>query len=201
MSASAILAKIGLPVLIDVISETLQGSKHSVARGAGEALEGLSDALHRGEISTEDLSELNRHTESLALMKSEEYRTQISEINQSLRAEIASDDPYVRRMRPTFGYLMAVTWAAQMLALAWVIVDDPSNASLVMQGFESLGLIWTVGLSVLGIYVYKRSEDKKALYDFRPTARDSIMSGHEAQTRSVESIPDPKTAQVPRGRV
>ncbi len=26
---------------------------------------------------------------------------------------------------------------------------------------ESLGTIWAVGLSVLGIYVYKRSEDKK----------------------------------------
>ena len=26
---------------------------------------------------------------------------------------------------------------------------------------QSLSMIWTVGLSVLGIYVYKRSEEKK----------------------------------------
>nr|BDD45695.1 hypothetical protein 14 [Alphaproteobacteria bacterium] len=201
MSASAILTKIGLPILIDVISETLQGSKHSVARGAGEALDELSDALLRGEISTEELNEMNRHTESLAQMKSEEYRTQISEINQSLRAEIASNDIYVRRMRPTFGYLMAITWAAQMLALAWVILEDPMNASLVMQGFESLGLIWTVGLSVLGIYVYKRSDDKKALYDFDPTGRMRFNEVHGSKMQHIESIPEPKMAQPPRGRV
>jgi len=27
---------------------------------------------------------------------------------------------------------------------------------------SSLSIIWTVGLSVLGVYVYKRSEEKKA---------------------------------------
>ena len=110
------------------------------------------------------MREINRHAETLAALKSEEYRTQISEINQSLRSEVASDDPYVRRMRPTFGYLMAFTWAAQMLALAWVILEDPHQVPLVLEGFESLGLIWTVGLSVLGMYVYKRSEDKKMRY-------------------------------------
>lgn len=64
-------------------------------------------------------------------------------------------------MRPTFGYLIAVTWAAQMLALAYVIVFETGKASLVIEAMESLGTIWAVGLSVLGIYVYKRSEEKK----------------------------------------
>ncbi len=31
----------------------------------------------------------------------------------------------------------------------------------VINAMASLGTIWTVGLSVLGIYVYKRSQDKK----------------------------------------
>lgn len=190
MSATAVLTKIGLPVLINVISETLLSSKHAAARGAGKALGELNDALARGEISPEELSEMHRHTESLAQLKSDEYRAQVSEINESLRVEVASDDPYVRRMRPTFGYLMAVTWAAQMLSLAWVILEDPSNARLVMEGFESLGLIWTVGLSVLGIYVYKRSEDKK------------IRSFKEPSVRYIESIPEPKAVITPpSGRV
>jgi len=30
-----------------------------------------------------------------------------------------------------------------------------------MNGMASLSAIWTVGLSVLGIYVYKRSKDKE----------------------------------------
>ena len=203
MTGSAILAKVGLPVLVNIFTEVLSGSNNPVAKGASEALERFNEALMHGEVSTEELSEMNRHTENLARLKSEEYRTQISEINQSLRAEVASNDPYVRRMRPTFGYLMAITWAAQMLALAWVILDDPSNASLIMEGFESLGVIWTVGLSVLGIYVYKRSEDKKTLFEEGRTWSTSV---HDPKMRYIESIPDPVAVQMqssppPRGRI
>jgi steroid 5-alpha reductase family enzyme len=72
------------------------------------------------------------------------------------------EDAYVRRMRPTFGYVMALTWLAQMGAIAWVIVADPVQANLIITAMTSLGTIWSVGLSVLGIYVYKRSEDKRA---------------------------------------
>lgn len=157
-----LLTKLGLPVLVSVLGDTLTQIDHPVAKGASKALGELGEVFSRGEISSEALAEMNRHAEELARLKSDEYRIQIAEINQSLRTEVASHDPYVRRMRPTFGYLMAVTWAAQMLALAWVILDDPESASLVLEGFESLGVIWTVGLSVLGIYVYKRSEEKKS---------------------------------------
>ena len=56
---------------------------------------------------------------------------------------------------------MAVTWAVQMLSLAWIIVTDPGQAGVVLQAMDSLSLIWSVGLSILGIYVYKRSEEKR----------------------------------------
>ena len=77
-------------------------------------------------------------------------------------AEKASEDAYVSRMRPTFGYVMALTWLAQMGAIAWVIVADPVQANLIITAMASLGTIWSVGLSVLGIYVYRRSGDKRA---------------------------------------
>lgn len=158
---SPFIAQVGLPVIIGMFSDALSRANHPVAQAAAKALSELDEVLAKGGLSPEDLAEMNRHAEALAQLDSAEHKTQISEINQSLRAEIASDDPYVRRMRPTFGYLMAMTWAVQMLALAWVIIEDPAQATLVLQGFESLGLIWTVGLSVLGIYVYKRSEEKR----------------------------------------
>ena len=66
-------------------------------------------------------------------------------------------------MRPTFGYLMAFTWAAQMSAVAYIMVFETDKASVVIEAVESLSAIWAVGLSVLGIYVYKRSEDKKLI--------------------------------------
>ncbi len=87
----------------------------------------------------------------------------MSEINQTIRAEAASSDIYVRRMRPTFGYLMAVTWAAQMLGIAYIMIFETEKAPDVLDAMEALSAIWAIGLSVLGIYVYKRSEEKKVI--------------------------------------
>lgn len=158
----AILAKIGIPALIGVISDSLKRIDHPAAKGATKALSELDDVLTNGEISQEELLEANRHAEAMATLRAKENEAAFAEVNQSLRAEVASSDQYVRRMRPTFGYLMAFTWAAQMFGLAYVIVFDTVRAPLVIGAMESLGTIWAVGLSVLGIYVYKRSEDKKS---------------------------------------
>lgn len=156
-----ILARIGLPLLINVVSQALKDIDTPVTKGAAKALEDVDQALKAGQISTEQITEANRHVERLAEIQNEEFKVSLSEINQSLRAEIASQDQYVRRMRPTFGYLMAITWAAQMLGIAYVIIFDTIRAASVLESMASLSAIWAVGLSVLGVYVYKRSEDKK----------------------------------------
>ena len=83
-------------------------------------------------------------------------------VNQTIQAEAASSDPYVRRMRPTFGYIMAITWAATMLAVAKSIVVTPTNAPTIIAAVSQLTGLWGIGLAVLGVYVYKRSDDKKA---------------------------------------
>ncbi|MDP9195405.1 MAG: hypothetical protein M3O22_01330 [Pseudomonadota bacterium] len=45
-------------------------------------------------------------------------------------------------------------------------VDDPQHAAgEAISAMASLGTIWIVGLSVLGIYVYKQSEEKKGSGD------------------------------------
>lgn len=161
---AGILAQVGIPVLVNAVKEALSRVDNPVARGASEALEQLDDAVKRGQVTPEQMQEANRHIEKMAELEAQERENAISQINESLRAEVASSDPYVRRMRPTFGYLIAITWAAQMLALAWVIIYETESASFVIEAMESLGTIWAVGLSVLGIYVYKRSEDKKINY-------------------------------------
>jgi hypothetical protein len=75
-------------------------------------------------------------------------------------------------MRPTLGYIMAVTWAAQMLALAYTILVNPAASGEVIDSMSSLSTIWSVGLAVLGVYVYKRSEEKgvKATAPLSPLA-------------------------------
>lgn len=156
-----ILLQAGIPALIKGLAEGLKAVNTPIAQGASSALGALSEAFGRGEISPEQLTEINRHLEKMEELEVSERQTSIQQINESLRAEVASSDPYVRRMRPTFGYIIAVTWAAQMFAIAYVIVFETNQAALVIEAVQSLGTIWGIGLSVLGIYVYKRSEEKK----------------------------------------
>jgi hypothetical protein len=159
---ATIISKLGLPMLVNLIAGALGRVDNTAAQNASKALQNFEGALAGGMITSEQMAEANRHAEELAKLKSKEYEAALSEVNQSIRAEALSSDAYVRRMRPTFGYFMAVTWAAQMLALAYVVIFKTEKAQEVLMGMESLSTIWAVGLSVLGIYVYKRSEEKKA---------------------------------------
>ncbi len=161
MALNAILASIGVSVLVRTVKSVLSKSSNSLAKGAADALDIVDKAIENGNITADEVKEANRHLEAMEQLQSEEFKTLISEVNQSLRTEVASEDKYVRRMRPTFGYIMAITWAAQMLSVAYVILDKPEEAGTIMNGLADLSAIWTVGLSVLGIYVYKRSRDKE----------------------------------------
>lgn len=167
---SAFLSQVGLPVLIAIVGGALGVLDHPAAKTAVQALDKVESAMKSGQITSEQLAEANRHSEKMAEMEIENYQENLSEINKSLRAEIASEDKYVRRMRPTFGYLMAFTWAAQMFGIAYVIIFDTDKAGVVMAAMGNLSAIWAVGLSVLGMYVYKRSEDKRG-----NTMRDVIF--------------------------
>lgn len=158
-----VIAQIGIPALIKGLAEGLRNVNTPVAQGASAALDGLTEALSAGKISPEHLAEMNRHLEKVQEFEAAERKTGIEQVNESLRAEVVSSDLYVRRMRPTFGYIIALTWGAQMFALAYVIIFDTKEAGLVIEAMNSLGTIWTIGLSVLGIYVYKRSEEKRAV--------------------------------------
>ena len=154
-----ILGKLGVGFLTKALSKIFAEIDNPIAKNAAKILSDVETEIAKGAITVEQLKEANRHIEQMAANET----ATLSEINASLRAEILSPDKYVRRMRPTFGYLMALTWAAQMFAVAYIMVFETDKASLVIEAIESLSAIWAVGLSVLGIYVYKRSEDKKLI--------------------------------------
>jgi hypothetical protein len=159
---SALFSKAGLPVLLSLVTSVLNTIDNTQAREAAEVLSKVDEALKSGAITSEQVAEANRHAEEMARAEIENYQSILREVNDSFRGEVASGDAYVRRMRPTFGYMMAITWAAQMMAIAYVIVFDTAQAGVVIAAMNSLSMIWAVGLSVLGIYVYKRSEEKRA---------------------------------------
>lgn len=169
----AIISKLGLPILVSLIGSALGRIDNPVARSASEALSNFEGALAGGAISAEQMAEANRHAESMAAMKAQENSAVMAEINESLRAEVASSDVYVRRMRPTFGYLLAFTWAMQMGAVSYVMIFRTEHMPVIIEGMEGLSTIWAVALSVLGIYVYKRSEEKKGLSSYAPKGTSS----------------------------
>lgn len=100
------------------------------------------------------------HEADLTRMHLEAETARLGEINATMRAEAASHDGYVRRWRPTFGYLTAASWAVQCGAIAWAIVARPEQAGSVAQTITALTPMWGVALAVLGINVSARSRDK-----------------------------------------
>lgn len=77
-----------------------------------------------------------------------------------MRVEAQSNDVVVRRWRPYFGYAVAISWFIQMMALSYIIIFRPEQSATVISALSELSVMWSVALSVLGVYVNKRSEDK-----------------------------------------
>ncbi len=46
-------------------------------------------------------------------MTLEAETARLAEVNQTVRAEYGSQDPFVRRWQPLFGYMIALTWGLQ----------------------------------------------------------------------------------------
>jgi hypothetical protein len=189
---ATVIARLGIPFLVSVIGGALGAVNNPVAQTASKALENFEGAMAAGAISAEQMAEANRHAEKMAEMKAREYESILAEVNETIRAEASSNDPYVRRMRPTFGYLMAITWAAQMLALAYIVVFDTEKAAEVLTGMESLTAIWAVGLSVLGIYVYKRSEEKKKIFAALQSPAPQTPPSPLSSANNLKPKPSPK---------
>lgn len=188
---SPLIIQAGFPVLLNILSEALVRVNHPAARIASQSLGNVTEALGRGQISAAEMEEANRHAERMAALQAEERQVAYQQVNESLRAEIASEDLYVRRMRPTFGYMMAASWAAQMIGLAYMMIFRTDQIQHVLVVLDSLVAIWAMGLSVLGIYFYKRSEEKKT--GFR------IFSSPALEEKIISEIPAPKAARSPVG--
>jgi hypothetical protein len=172
-----LLAQIGLPLLVKAVGGALSNSSNPVAQAAGQALGQVDTEISTGRLDGDQVKEANRHMEAVATLEANTDQTWLKEVNQTIRAETTSEDAYVRRMRPTFGYIMAFTWAAQMGAIAYTVVADPQQAAPVIAAVASLGTIWTVGLSVLGIYVYRRSGEKQRALSMQSGDQPSPQTG------------------------
>jgi hypothetical protein len=164
----AILAQIGLPILTRVVSSGLSAIDDPAAKAASKALGEIGDALDGGRVQPEQLAAANRHVEAMTRLSVERETGVLAQINETMRTEARSEDAYVRRWRPTFGYAVAVTWTVQMAGLTYAVVMTPKHAGEILAAMTHLSVIWSVALSVLGINVAKRSQDKAVAVGRKP---------------------------------
>lgn len=105
--------------------------------------------------------------QAVALYQEETKR--LEAVNATIRAEYASGDKYVARWRPTFGYCACVTWVLEGLivfgVMAYVVIAEPGRMAEVIGALtammKAMAEHWMYALAVLGIAVWKRSDDKK----------------------------------------
>lgn len=129
-----------------------------------------SAALTALKSNPEAVIEFQRQIGELEVRLYEEETKRLVAVNETIRAESASNDPYVRRWRPTFGYAMAVTWTIQTLVTGAGILASviwrPSEAGVIIMAIAEANAatvpMWAVALSVIGVSVYQRSKDKRS---------------------------------------
>jgi hypothetical protein len=64
--------------------------------------------------------------------------------------------------RPFFGYVVALAWLVQSLAVAVVVLTDPEHSGLVLRGLAELTGQWVVALGVTGLAVHERTRERLA---------------------------------------
>lgn len=132
------------------------------ALGTDPAPAAVAQALDSDPAALERVRALElSHKRELERMHLEAETARLTQINQTMRLEAGSQDAYVRRWRPTFGYLVAIAWLVQSAAIAWMFAMQPSAAGTVAQAVTALTPMWGVALAVLGINVTSRSRDKQ----------------------------------------
>jgi len=121
--------------------------------------------------------------QAVALYQEETKR--LEAVNATIRAEYASGDKYVARWRPTFGYVACITWLLQGVivfgVVAYVAVWQPDRLSrtllAITQLVQALSEHWLYALAVLGIAVWKRSDDKQVAAGAPPEGPLGALKG------------------------
>lgn len=146
------------------------GALVASALGSDATPDAVADAI---QADPEALTKLRKmemaHQEELLRMQLEAETTRLTQVNKTARAEAASDDPYVRRWRPTFGYAVALAWIVQaigiIVACLYAVYATPEQAgdmiSAVGHMVSALSMQWSVALAVLGVNAAKESHDKQ----------------------------------------
>lgn len=137
------------------------GKLIAAALGVDEAPDKVAAALQADPQAAIKLAEIEANNKTqLQRMTLEAETARLAEVNATIRAEVASGDGYVRRMRPTFGYVLAATVALEAVLAALVALFQADRLADLAVVYDALATPQAVALAALGVYMKKRSDEK-----------------------------------------
>jgi len=164
-TAGVLVSALGQPEIAPIV-----GGLVSSALGVQNEPEAVAGALQADPDAAIKIQRLlAAHREKIEELHLEAKSKQLAEINRTIRAEYAANDPYVRRWRPTYGYTTCVTWFLETCAIVAAIIAAafvyPEHADKILAGVTALmgalTAMWGIALSVLGVNISSRSKDKQ----------------------------------------
>lgn len=120
------------------------------------------------QMESDERAQLRTLTYRHAELESEERKLALVQQHQTMQTELKSEDAYVRRWRPTFGYAVCLAWSLLFLGLFIVMVVSPEKASEVINSVVAMTPLFGIALTVLGINIHKRSQDKQCQAGMTP---------------------------------
>lgn len=165
------LAQLGLPLLGGVLggpAGAQVGALVAAAIGTGESPEEVNAALVANPELKVRLVEIQKaHEARLIELQLEATKAELvaetsrmSEVNQTMRAEAASDDIWQRRWRPFWGFSSAVAFFLQVGAISYLMVTGNPKAGEMINALGSLAVFWGVPMAILGIAAWQRGQEK-----------------------------------------
>ena len=162
-----VLTSVGAPILATLVGGPVAGASVAMdiigsALGVDAKPDSVMAAINADPEAAVKLREAEiANATRLAEVRAEIAIAEIRESGANYRADITSDDKYVKRMRPTFGYIITASWAAIFGAFAMRLATAPAAEIMVMAtAIATLMPVMALGLAVIGVYVAKRTDEK-----------------------------------------
>lgn len=181
------------------------------SKDAGEVAQKVVDvgmALTGAKTEDEAVNALSANPELLAAYKSKlldieldfyrEDTKRMEIVNATMRAEIAGTGAYKTGWRPAFGWVTAFSFGVVIISymsiLGYTVITSPSDLSGVINALSvaigSIVSLFTVALAVLGVSVWKRTDEKKLVMNDGQQGASSLArvasNVREAFTRKKE---------------
>lgn len=100
------------------------------------------------------------HRHELCKITLEGQIANLGEINRTMREEMKSEDPFVRRARPFHIWALGISVLLEVLAAVVAVFFAPEQLANLATLFGAIAIPQGISAAVCGIYIQKRSEDK-----------------------------------------